>query len=87
MSKGFRFELDLGGLNQLMKSPEMQDCLQKAGEKVAEESGIEAGVRVHNADFVAIANVYPETAKAARENARNNSLLKGLGAAGLPLHK
>ncbi len=82
-----KFELNLPGLNQLMKSAGMQAHLQAAGEAVAGVAQGNYGVRVHEASFVAIANVYPEDAESARRNSEDNELLKALGAAGLPMSK
>lgn len=77
------FKLNLPGLNELMKSPEMKAHLQKAGDAVASAAGGEYGVRVHDANWVSIANVYPETQKAAKDNYENNTLLKALNSVGL----
>ena len=82
-----RFELNLPGLNQLMRSGGIQAQLQEAGEAVADIADGNYGVRVHEADYVAIANVYPEDRESARKNAQDNELLKALGAAGLPMSK
>ena len=82
-----KFELNLPGLNALMKSGGMQSHLQAAGQAVAGAADGNYGVRVHEASFVAIANVYPADKETARKNAKENSLLKGLGAAGLPMSK
>lgn len=79
------FELNLPGLNELMKSPEMQAVLTQAGNAVASAAGGDYGVRTHVASFVAIANVYPNSAKAAKDNFENNTLVKSLGAAGLSM--
>lgn len=79
------FELNLPGLNELMKSPEMQAVLTQAGSAVASAAGGDYGVRTHVASFVAIANVYPDSAKAAKDNFENNTLVKALGAAGLSM--
>jgi hypothetical protein len=79
------FELNLPGLNELMKSPEMQAVLTQAGNAVASAAGGDYGVRTHVASFVAIANVYPDSAKAAKDNFENNTLVKALGAAGLSM--
>lgn len=79
------FELNLPGLNELMKSPEMQAVLTQAGNAVASAAGGDYGVRTHVASFVAIANVYPDSAKAAKDNMENNTLVKALGAAGLTM--
>lgn len=87
MSKTVDFKLDINGLRELMKSAEMQTVLNEAGRAVAHNAGSEYGTRVHTASFVSIANVYPESKKAAREVYKNNVLLKALGAAGLRMGK
>lgn len=81
------FELDLAGLNELMKSPEMETALESAGTAVANAAGGDFGHRVHQATFVAICNVYPESKKAAKKNAKENVLLKALGQVGLSMSK
>jgi hypothetical protein len=80
-----KFELNLAGLNALMKSPGVQAQLQAAGEAVAGAADGNYGVRVHEASFVAIANVYPEDKESAKKNYERNELLKAIGAAGLPM--
>lgn len=87
MVKKVRFELNLPGLNELMKSSEMQSALQAAGNAVAKAAGGDYGVNVHTANWVAITNVYPNSKDAAKENAENNTLLKGLSGAGLSMKK
>ena len=81
------FKLDINGLRELMKGPEMQAVLQEAGEAVASGAGGDYGTRVHVADYVAIANVFPESKEAAKDNYENNTLLKALGSAGLKMGK
>lgn len=78
-----RFELNLKGLNELMKSAEMQGALEAAGQAVAGAADGNYGVRVHEASFVAIANVYPEDRASAKKNYEDNELLKAVGAVGL----
>lgn len=87
MAKKVEFELDINGLRELMKGPEMQAVLQEAGDAVASGAGGDYGVRVHVADYVAIANVFPESKEAAKDNYENNTLLKALGSAGLNMGK
>lgn len=86
MSK-VRVELNLKGINELMKSKEIQGALQEAGEAVAKNAGSEYGVRTHLANWVAITNVYPNSKEAAIDNSENNSLIKAISSAGLPLSK
>lgn len=87
MSKKIKFELNIKGLNQLMKSAEMQAHLAQAGNAVANAAGNDYAQRVHDATFVSIANVYPTTKKAAKDNAKENTLLKALSAVGLSMKK
>ena len=86
-SNKYKFKLDLSGLNELMKSSEMKAHLQQAGEAVASAAGGDCGVNVHTANYVAIANVYPNTKESASRNYKENTLLKALGTAGLKSHK
>lgn len=82
-----KFELNMPGLNEIMKSGEMQNFLLRAGQAVAQNAGTDYEAEVHQADFVAISNVYPTTFKSRSDNIRNNTLLKAVGSAGLPMHK
>ena len=82
-----RFELNMPGLNALMMSSEMQGILESAGDSVAAVAGGDYGVRVHVASFVAIANVYPDSAEAAKRNYEENTLVKALGSVGLSMTK
>ncbi len=79
MSKGFRFELDIRGLQQLLKSEEMQGILDEYGAQVAGRAGDGYGYRTHVGDFTSITNVFPETKEAAKDNYENNTLLKAVG--------
>ena len=82
-----KFELNLSGLLEIMKSGEMQAALASAGMAGARSAGSDYGFRVHQGDFVALCNVYPDSKKAAKENYKENTLLKAAGAVGLPMSK
>ena len=82
-----KVKLNMPGLNEIMKSPEMQSHLEAAGQAVANAAGEGYGVRVHVANFVAIANVYPDSKEAAKENYEANTLVKALSSAGLKMSK
>lgn len=82
-----KFELNLPGLNELMKSPEMCDALEEAGAAVANAAGSDYAHSVHQASFVAICNVYPDSKEAAHENYEENTLVKALSSVGLPMTK
>lgn len=87
MAKKYSFELNLGGLNALMKSPEMVAILDEAGNAVARNAGTGYSKRTHQASWVAICNVFPNSKEAAKDNYENNTLLKAVGSAGLPTSK
>lgn len=82
-----RFELNLQGLNELMKSPEMQSVLLDAGHAVAGAAGSGYAAEVHTANYIAISNVYPDSREAAHDNFKNNSLLQAVGKVGLRTSK
>ena len=82
-----KFELDLKGLNEVMKSSEMQSALMEAGQAVASATGSDYEAEVHTASFVAISNVYPASKDAAKDNYENNTLLKAAQSVGLGMEK
>jgi hypothetical protein len=87
MGKKIDFELNLAGLNELMKSPEMETILRETAEAVAQSCDGEYAASVHQASYVAIANVYPASKDEYWRNLKTNVLLKALGTCGLPMTK
>lgn len=81
MSKSkVKFKLNLAGLNELMKSEEMQSVLDSHASRIASAAG--AGYEAeaaHPIQFIAIASVRAETQAAQRDNLKNNTLLKAIG--------
>ena len=82
-----RVELNLAGINELMKSQPIQDALHEAGQAVVQAAGEGFESSGHLASYVAIENVYPVTADAYYDELAHNTLLKAAGAAGLFLDK
>jgi hypothetical protein len=87
-----RIELNLPGINALMKSPEVQDYLKTAAETVAETAsglaGGEAfGSNVSVGHYVAVARVGPRSSGADRAIREGNVLLKAAGQCGLHMSK
>ena len=82
-----KFELNLQGLNELMKSPEMQAVLDEAGERVRQAAGEGYTTSSRKGRFIGFCNIYPEDSKAAKDNSANNTLLKALSSAGLRMSK
>jgi len=87
MAKNVEFELNLPGLNELMKSSAMQSHLKQAGQAVASAAGEEYGRSTYVLNYVAVENIYPTSAKAAIDNSNHNTLIKALGSAGLSMKK
>ena len=60
----------------------IQEVLQECGERVAGTASAMDGeayaARTHLANWIAITNVYPDSAQAARKNFQNNTLLRSL---------
>lgn len=81
------FELDMGGLRELMNSSEMQSKLRAAGDAVASVAGPGYEASVFTPGVVPIASVHPESDEAKQDNYENNTLLKALGASGLSTKK
>lgn len=86
MSK-VKVELNLQGLNEVMKSSAMQSALNAAGSAVISAAGGDYAMRTDELNWVAITNVYPNSEDAAHDNFKNNTLLKAVGSVGLPMHK
>ena len=84
------FELDIEGLQELMKSSEMQQILNETATSVADKARMQTGnedfghdVRV--ASYVAIGTVFPQSEATARASYQDNVLEKSLS--GLPRTK
>ena len=82
-----KFELNLPGLNELMKSPEMQAALDMAGEQVARAAGSDYAASPKTGRWIGFSNVYPNSSRAAHENYADNTLIKALSASGLRMSK
>lgn len=87
MSK-VKIKLNLPGINQVMKSTPIKSAIKQAANAVADIAG--AGYVAENPreiNWIGIVNVYPENKQAGHDNFKNNTLLKAIQAAGLPLTK
>jgi hypothetical protein len=82
-----KFELNLAGLNEVMKSAGTQGALETAGRAVAGIADGEYDVSTHVMNYIAQTNVYAVGLESYRKTMENNELLKAVGAAGLPMTK
>lgn len=77
------FVLDRKGVIDLFKSAGMQTALKQASDSVANIAGDGYVSAVDLGKYTAIGVVYTWSFKAQLDNARNNTLLKACGSAGL----
>lgn len=87
-----KFVLNLPGLNELMKSDEMQAVLRDAASQVeAKANGMAADKEArYSSDIVvgywiAASRIRAENGAALQENLENNTLVKALGSVGLKM--
>ncbi len=81
------FELNMSGLRELMKSSSMQAQLLSAARTVASAAGPGYEASVHVPGVVPIATAYPASQEAVDDAYENLTLMKALGASGLPQRK
>lgn len=82
-----KFELNLKGLNELMKSSEMQSALDAAGDAVIDAAGEGYKKTSKTGRYMGFCNVMPDTEKARRDNLEHNTLLKAVGQTDLKMSK
>lgn len=75
MSKA-RIEINYAGVGQLLRSEEVQACVQEIAREKATGLGSGYGSDTYKAGTRVIASVYTETPEAAKDNLQNNTLLK-----------
>lgn len=73
-----KVKLNYQGIGHLLKSQEMQDALESITRSAASAAGSGYAYDVKVMKTRAISSVYTETKKAARENLKNNTLLKAV---------
>ena len=71
-----RIEINDAGVQELLKSSEMQSLLDSYGAQKAAQAGEGYDHAVHVHQKRAVANVFPATKEAAHDNYENNTLLK-----------
>lgn len=74
-----KIELNSSGIWQLLKSEEMGQMLKQQAEQVRARCGSGYSTDLYQASSRVIAGVFAETAEAAKQNSRENTLLKALG--------
>ena len=78
MAKRMKVELDSGGIRSLLKSEEVQQTCQKQASDIMARTGGGYKSEAHISDQRVIVNVWADSPKARRDNAKSNTLLKSL---------
>ena len=87
MAKKVRYETNLKGLNELMKSDEMRAAVEKAGDAVLSQLGEGYSEDTQTGKWLVVTRVKADTAQAVRECYSDNTILKAVGAVGLRMTK
>lgn len=73
-----KIKLNSSGVRQMLRGSEVKDMIEQKAQSAANEAGNGYASRIHNSGERIIANVYPTTKEAWRDNMTNNTLLKVL---------
>lgn len=73
-----KFELNREGVKELMKSKEMQDLISERAEQAVNRLGPGYKSNLNIGKTRVNANVFADSFKAKRENAKNNTILKAV---------
>lgn len=81
-----KIELNLQGINELMKSAEVQAVLQEEGQKILaranslkQAAGAQYGMSTKAINWIAVTTVRADNGEAVLDNLQNNTLLKARG--------
>ena len=78
MSKSIEIELNSAGIREMLRSAEMQQLLGEKAAEIAGRCGDGYESDVHMTPGRAIASVFTATPKAAKDNSKNNTILRNL---------
>lgn len=73
-----KIELDHHGIEAVLKSEELQHCLQEVADGICSRCPEGYATDVYMAETRAISSVYTETFDAMRDNLENNTILKAM---------
>ena len=82
-----KVKLNLKGINEVMKSPQIVSACEAAGKAVASAAGGDYITESGTIRWIAYCDVKPGSKEAAKENYEENTILKAVSAVGLPLTK
>lgn len=73
-----RVEINYEGIGQLLRGEEIRNMVAEIAGRAANEAGPGYAHREHDSGQRYVANIYPETEEAWKDNLQNNTLLKVL---------
>lgn len=79
MAKQVEIELNSAGIQEMLKSQEMQAMLSERAAAIAARAGSGYATSIYVGKTRANASVFPDDDDAARDNMKNNTLLKAVG--------
>lgn len=83
MAKKIKFELNLPGLRELLKSAPMQKIVKEKADGIAATASAMSGEQYASRgavlNYTSVATAYPDSKEAAHDNYENNTLLKSIG--------
>ena len=83
-----KVELNLKGLNELMKGPEIAARVQEVGEAIAQGCGEGFEAKTYtDTKYIAICDISAESPEAKKQNYEENTLVRALSNSGLPMTK
>ena len=73
-----KIKLSYEGIGQLLRGEEMKNLMERFGSETAHRAGEGYNYRVHNTGQRQAVNIFPDSREAAKDNLKNNTLLKSL---------
>lgn len=70
--------VDYKEVGKLLRGQESKKLMEQLGREISAKAGTGYSYRVHDSGQRQIANVFPNTLEAARDNLENNTLLKAV---------
>ena len=78
MANKIKLKIDYKGVGGLLKGPETRGMMEEYGQRISGNAGEEYAYRTTNTGQRILVNIFPNSPNAAKDNLKNNTLLKAL---------